>query len=156
MIFSAVFLATVGVLLIHPALDPGLETFYDRTAGNQLDRDLRYSLWGQEPGLAFLQTPIRVGSAVLAVLLAFIPRRRTIEQFAALAAAVVIAGQIGLDHWFFLYIPWFFVALAGGDGAAGAGNQPAGRSVVPRRNSTAWPRCEDLGGAGGSLVQGCT
>ena len=35
---------------------------------------------------------------------------------AALAAAVVIASQLAVDHWFYLYIPWFcglvFVALA--------------------------------------------
>jgi hypothetical protein len=34
---------------------------------------------------------------------------------AALAAAVLIALQLGVEHWFYLYIPWFaplvFVAL---------------------------------------------
>jgi hypothetical protein len=27
---------------------------------------------------------------------------------AALAAAVIIALQLGIDHWFYLYIVWFF------------------------------------------------
>jgi fatty acid desaturase len=47
---------------------------------------------------------------------AFVPRRRTVVEVAALAAAVMIAFEIGLTHWFYLYIVWFFplviVALA--------------------------------------------
>ena len=46
----------------------------------------------------------------------FVPRRRTLPQVAALAAAVLIASQLGIDHWFYLYLPWFaglvFVATA--------------------------------------------
>ena len=50
--------------------------------------------------------------AVLAIVVAFVPRRRTLPQIAALAAAVLIAIQLSVDHWFYLYIPWFFGALA--------------------------------------------
>jgi hypothetical protein len=36
---------------------------------------------------------------------------------AAACAAVIIAVQLGIDHWFYLYIPWFFplvmIALLG-------------------------------------------
>ena len=36
---------------------------------------------------------------------------------AAACGAVLIAAQLGIDHWFYLYIPWFFpvvlVALLG-------------------------------------------
>ncbi len=32
-------------------------------------------------------------------------------QVAALAAAVLIALQLSVDHWFYLYIPWFFGPL---------------------------------------------
>jgi len=36
---------------------------------------------------------------------------------AAACAAAVIAEQLGIEHWFYLYIPWFFaivmVALLG-------------------------------------------
>jgi hypothetical protein len=38
---------------------------------------------------------------------AFVPRRRSLTQIAALAAAVLIASQLGIDHWFYLYLPWF-------------------------------------------------
>lgn len=46
---------------------------------------------------------------VLAV--AFVPRRRSLTQVAALAAAVMIAVEPTAEHWFYLYIPWF-VGLA--------------------------------------------
>ena len=36
---------------------------------------------------------------------------------AALSAAILIALQLGVTHWFYLYIPWFFplvmIALLG-------------------------------------------
>ena len=58
----------------------------------------------------------------LAVLVAFVPRRRSLTQIAALSAAVVIAVELTAEHWFYLYIPWFFglalCALAGSTGRA--------------------------------------
>ena len=45
------------------------------------------------------------------------PRRRDVVEVAALGAAVLIALQLGMTHWFYLYIVWFFplvmVALLG-------------------------------------------
>jgi hypothetical protein len=54
---------------------------------------------------------VLAASAVFAAALAFVPRRRTLPQVAALAAAVMIALQLSVDHWFYLYIPWFYGAL---------------------------------------------
>ncbi len=51
---------------------------------------------------------VRIGAVALALLVAFIPRRRSLSQLAALSAAVLIASQVGIDHWFYLYLPWFF------------------------------------------------
>ncbi len=48
---------------------------------------------------------------MLAILVAFMPKRRTLPQIAALAAAVIIMAQLTADHWFYLYIVWFFPAL---------------------------------------------
>ena len=39
------------------------------------------------------------------------PRRRTLVQIAALSAAVIIAVEITLEHWFYLYMPWFLGAM---------------------------------------------
>ena len=67
-------------------------------------------------GLDTVQSLVLAAAATLALVVAFIPGRRTTAQFAALAAAVLIASQLAVDHWFYLYIPWFcglvFVALA--------------------------------------------
>ena len=49
------------------------------------------------------------GAAVgLALSVAFVPRRRDVVMVAALGAAVLIALQLGITHWFYLYIVWFF------------------------------------------------
>ena len=37
----------------------------------------------------------------------FVPRRRDLVQVAALAAAVLIALQLGVSYWFYLYVAWF-------------------------------------------------
>jgi CHASE2 domain-containing sensor protein len=47
-----------------------------------------------------------------AVLVAFVPRRRSPLQLAALTAAVLIGFELVLTHWFYLYIPWFFPFVA--------------------------------------------
>lgn len=109
--FSVVFGAVVALMLAHPAIDPGLATFFDRTLVSQIDRSSPFSIWGQVAGSDWLQTVLLVSSAVLAVLVAFVPRRRTLPQIAALAAAVVICLQLSVDHWFYLYIPWFLGPL---------------------------------------------
>jgi hypothetical protein len=45
---------------------------------------------------------------------AVLPRRRDLVGLAALAAAVTIGAQLGVTHWFYLYIVWFlpFVLVA--------------------------------------------
>ncbi len=110
---------TIALMLVHPAVDPGLATFYERTIESQLDRESPFSIWGQVDGLDTVQRLVLAAAAALAIAVAFIPARRSTAQFAALAAAVVIASQLAVDHWFYLYIPWFcglvFVALVCGD-----------------------------------------
>jgi len=55
---------------------------------------------------------------LLAVVVAFVPRRRDEVAVAALGAAALIALQLALEHWFYLYLVWFlplsFVALLAG------------------------------------------
>ena len=114
--FVAAFAAATVVLLAVPAIDPGLATFWERTVSSQLDRTSPFSIWGQVDGVEWVQKLVLVVCAGLALALAFVPRRRSIAQVAALAAAVLIALQLAVDHWFYLYIPWFLgpilIALA--------------------------------------------
>lgn len=109
--FSVAFAAVAALMLAHPAIDPGLATFFDRTVVSQIDRSSPFSVWGQVSGIDWLQTVALIASAVLAVAVAFVPRRRSLAQIAALAAAVVISLQLSVDHWFYLYIPWFLGPL---------------------------------------------
>jgi uncharacterized membrane protein YwaF len=55
-------------------------------------------------------------TAALSLALAFVPRRKSLVQVAALSAALLIALQLTMQHWFYLYVVWFFplalVALA--------------------------------------------
>lgn len=115
---SAAAVFAIALMLVHPAVDPGLATFYERTVESQLDRSSPFSIWGQVDGLDSVQLLVLVGAGALAIMVAFIPKERSIAQVAALAAAVMIAAQLAVDHWFYLYIPWFcglvFVALAAG------------------------------------------
>jgi hypothetical protein len=111
LVFTGAFAAVCAVLLLHPAIDPGLATFWDRTAESQLDRSSPFSIWGQVDGIQWLQTVVLAAAATLAIAVAFIPRRRSLAQIAALAAGVLIALQLGVDHWFYLYIPWFLGPL---------------------------------------------
>lgn len=104
---AAGFACAAALMMIHPAIDPGLATFYERTIANQLDRESPFSVWGQEPTLRWVQTLTWIAAGGLAAITAFVPRRRSLSQLAALGAAVVIATQLAVEHWFYLYLPWF-------------------------------------------------
>jgi hypothetical protein len=112
--FAAAF-AVVAVAVVIPFLpDGGLRDLYDTTLGFHAGRESPFSVWGQEPGLDWLHTVVKVAAVALAVALALVPRERDTVQTAALAAAVLIALQLTAVHWFYLYIVWFtpFVLLA--------------------------------------------
>jgi Glycosyltransferase family 87 len=118
--FTLGFLAVSVLVLLWPAIEPGLHTFYERTIAYQAGRNSPFSIWGQLPSLEPLRIAFLVATAVLAVFLAVRPRNKTLIQVAALGAALLIALQITMHHWFYLYIVWFYplllLALAGIDG----------------------------------------
>jgi hypothetical protein len=109
--FVLAFGATTALLLLWPALDPGLHTFWDRTIAYQADRSSPFGIWGQVPGLEPLRIAILVGAGLLAVAFAVWPRRKNLIQVAALGAALLIALQLTAQHWFYLYIVWFYPLL---------------------------------------------
>ena len=87
--------------------DGGPRELYDRTVGYQAGRPSPFSLWGQVESLGWLQTAVKLLAAGLALLVAFVPRLRDPRQLAALGAAVLVALQLGVSHWFYLYVVWF-------------------------------------------------
>ena len=142
--FAAATIAAFSVLLLEPSLADAVETFWDRTVGFQVGRDSPFSIWGWGPyrangipDLASLQTVVQVGTIALAGLVALVPREKGPLELAALSGAVLLAVELSLTHWFYLYLPWVlpFVLLA---------------LFLPRERAA-----PAEGGEGGALVAGC-
>ncbi|MGI8461285.1 MAG: hypothetical protein ACR2OC_06555 [Solirubrobacterales bacterium] len=110
LLFSGALVLASVLFLAHPAIDPGLATFYERTIASQIDRTSPFSIWGQAD-LDWLHLVFELFALGLAVAVAFVPRKRSFVQLCALAAAVLISVELIADHWFYLYIVWFFPAL---------------------------------------------
>jgi hypothetical protein len=109
--FVIAFVLTAAVLLAWPAIDPGLHTLYDRTIAYQAGRDSPFSIWGQVAVLEPMRIAIMGVVALLAVAFAFRPRDKQLFQVAALGAALLIGVQLTMQHWFYLYIVWFYPLL---------------------------------------------
>ena len=112
-----------------PALThDSLHTIYERTIAYQADRGSPFSVWGLYGGLGGVQLAVEIAGILLALTLAVVPGRSDLVGLAAACGAVMIATQLGIDHWFYLYIPWFFplVMLA----LLGRFSDPQSRLVV--------------------------
>jgi hypothetical protein len=138
LLFALGFAVVTLAVLAWPAIDPGLRTFYERTIGTQAGRESPFSIWGQEPSLEPIRIALLIGTGALSLLFAFIPKRKSLVQLAALSAALLIALQLTLHHWFYLYIVWFYplllVALAAVQKGADTPSETActSRSSGPR------------------------
>ncbi len=132
--FAIAAAASFAPALAHDSLG----FIWRRTVIYQSTRTAPFSLWGLYH-LSSAKLVIEGFAAALALALAVLPRRPGIPALAAACAAVIIALQLGLEYWFYLYIPWFFPLVAI---ALLAGLQA--RSPPTSR------RCEDAHGAKGS------
>jgi hypothetical protein len=114
LVFGIALAVTLAITVLPFIPDGGPRELYDRTLGYQAARGSPFSIWGQEPSLEWLQTVLKVAAIGLALLVAFVPRRPSERQVAALGGAVLIAFQLPVTHWFYLYVVWFvpFVLVA--------------------------------------------
>ena len=116
----AVGFGIAAALAFAPVLlTGGLDHLYARTLDYQASRGSPFSVWGLYGGLGSVQSAVQVGAVLFAVAAAFLPRRPDVIGLAAMSAAVLIALQLGVTHWFYLYLVWFFpmvllVLLGGG------------------------------------------
>ncbi len=108
LLFLGGFAAVTVAVMLWPAIDPGLKTFYDRTIASQAGRSSPFSIWGQVSSLEPLRIALLAATGALAVAFAFVPKRKSLVQLAALSAALLILLQLTLHHWFYLYIVWWF------------------------------------------------
>jgi hypothetical protein len=103
--------AVSAITMLPVLLGSDLRPFWHDSLRAQINRTSPFSIWGLWGGLGLEQHVVQGFAVALAIAAAFVPRRRTVIQVAALGAAVLIAFQLGLTHWFYLYIPWFFPLL---------------------------------------------
>jgi hypothetical protein len=119
--------AAAGALLLATGSD--LATALERSLGYQATRDSPFSVWGLWGWPDALQRAVQGLAVALALVLAVVPRRRDVPGLAALAAAVLLALQLGLGYWFFAYVVWtlplILVALLGRAGAPARSPRPA-------------------------------
>jgi hypothetical protein len=112
---AGLLLVTFWVILLDGHPIEAARLFYENTLAFQGDRVSPWSLFSQVPELAFLQRPLMAFAIFLSILVAFVPREKTLRRLAALSAALVIAFQLTVNYWFYAYITWFepfvFVSL---------------------------------------------
>jgi hypothetical protein len=104
--FALGFAATLVPCAVIVLAYGGVHDFYDRTLAFQGSRGSPFSVWGLY-GWDVPQAIVQGAVVALAVAIAFLPRRRDVVGLAALAAAVLIGLQLGVTHWFYLYLVWF-------------------------------------------------
>jgi Glycosyltransferase family 87 len=100
---TAAAVAAVLALAVAPF---DVSVLWDRTLGFQQDRDSPFSVWGLYELPHGLQLAAQAAAVAFAFGVAFL-RPSGPAALAALAAAVLIALQLVVDHWFYLYLVWF-------------------------------------------------
>jgi hypothetical protein len=129
--------AAVAVVIAATVLpftpDTGLRDLYDRTLGYQAGRPSPFSVWGQEPSLEWLHTAVKVAVVGLGLLVAVVPMRKSPRQVAALGAAVLLAVELAVTHWFYLYVVWFLPLLLVAIMTAYREPGPHGEPLAPER-----------------------
>jgi hypothetical protein len=113
--FAVTTLAVFSVVLLEPSPLHELHVFWDRTVKWQVGRDSPFSFWDWRqyharglPDLRLLQRVLQVLLLVTAVAVAFVPRRKSPLQLAALTAALLAGFELVQTYWLYTYIPWFF------------------------------------------------
>jgi len=146
-LFVLAFALTVAVVSIPALTHDSLHEIYERTIVYQSDRGAPFSVWGLYAGAKSWQILAQAAAVALALGLAVLPRRPGTPALAAACAAVLIALQLGLEYWFYLYIVWFFplvmLALLADAASAPARSSPpatAWSSEPPLHSATDPPR----------------
>jgi hypothetical protein len=138
-LFVLAFAAAVALASLPALSHDSLHRIYVRTIEYQANRGSPFSIWGLHGGggLRTAELVVEIAAVALALALAVVPRRSDVVGLAAACAAVLIALQLGIEHWFYLYIPWFFplvmIAILGPFGE-GRPREPAAASA-PARSS---------------------
>ena len=113
--FAVASAAAFSVLLLEP--DPLRRGAHVRRAHARLAARPRVAVLALglgavprrgHPRPRLVQRVLQVVLVVAAVALAWVPRRLSPLQLAALTGALLVGFELVLTHWSYLYIPWFF------------------------------------------------
>jgi hypothetical protein len=110
--YLAPYVATLAVAMLPVLIDHNTQAFWRDSIQYQANRITPFSVWGLWGGLSFEQHLVEGAAIGLAILVAFVPRRRGLIEIAALAAAVLIALQLAASYWLYSYVVWFFPLVA--------------------------------------------
>jgi hypothetical protein len=110
--YAVGFVAAAVAAMLPVLLDGNLHFFWHDSIAYQSSRVTPFSIWGLWGGLGAVQHLLEGAAVGLAIMVAFVPRRRGIVEVAALGAAVVIALQLIANYWLYPYIVWFFPLVA--------------------------------------------
>jgi hypothetical protein len=142
-IATAAFCAVCVGLVWAFLPDGGLSEFWRTTLGFQLHRTSPLSIWVRAPELTFLRPVAEAIAIGLAVTAAFVPRRRTVGQVAALCGAIIAAAQIPANYWIYFYVAWFapflFIGLFDEYADLGPSDQDNATSSLVNPVSTSQP-----------------
>jgi hypothetical protein len=129
--FIACFGLTLFAAILPVVLNGDMNYFWHDSVAYQSSRVTPFSIWGLWGGLGAVQHLLQGAVVALAVLLAFVPRRRGLLEVAALGAAVVIALELTANYWLYPYIVWFFPFVAVAIFASHPERRALGVSVRP-------------------------
>jgi len=110
--YVLLYAATLVAVMLPVLLEGNLHTFWRDAIVYQANRITPFSVWGLWGGLSIERHLVEGAAIGLAILVAFVPRRRGTVEIAALGAAVLIALQLAAGYWLYSYLVWFFPLVA--------------------------------------------
>jgi len=142
--YALTLLAALGAMLAWPLATSGPARFLGSTFGYQLIQrgaGVQFSIWTYLPHVAVVARLILAVALVLLALSPLLrPPVRDARQHAALAAALLIGGQLLLGYWFYSYLTWCYPLLIIAMVRARPDRKAAVAPALARAASAAEPR----------------
>jgi hypothetical protein len=111
--YALALVASLAGMLAWPLINSGPANFLDSTFGYQLTQrggGTQFSIWTYVPPHTAIVARLIVAAALLLLALSPLvrPPVRDARRHAALAAALLIGGQLVLGYWFYSYLTWCY------------------------------------------------
>jgi hypothetical protein len=107
--------ASLAAMLAWPLISSGPAHVINSTLGYQLTQrggGIEFSIWTYMPQVAIVARPVLAVALVLLALSPIVrPPVQNAREHAALAAALLIGGQLLLGYWFYNYLTWCYPLL---------------------------------------------